>query len=245
MVSTFKNKTVLVTGATRGIGKQIAHDFDACGAHLILTGTDKNQVIKLNCDRKLNARYLCVDFTDKGSFDRFLKEISPMKIDICINNAGINYIDGMLDYPQNKWEELMHVNLDAPFRISQVVARNMKKHLYGRIINIASIYGVISREKRIAYSASKSGLIGLSRAMAIDLAQYGILVNSVSAGFVKTDLTKSILSEGDIRRLEQEIPLKRFATTKDISNTVLFLASEMSSYITGQNIVVDGGYVAI
>lgn len=241
----FKNKTVLITGATRGIGKQMAHDFDTCGAHLILTGTDKHQIIKLNYEHKLNARYLCVDFMDVISLNMFIEEISPMKIDICVNNAGINKRSEFSNIGWDTWRDIMDVNFDAPFYVSQKVAESMKKHRRGKIINIASIFGVVGRDNRVAYIASKSGLIGLTRAMAIDLAPYNILVNSVSAGIVDTDMTKKMLSEKEAEEMKKKIPLGRFATTKEISNAVLFLTSEMNTYITGQNLIVDGGYVSI
>jgi 3-oxoacyl-[acyl-carrier protein] reductase len=121
----------------------------------------------------------------------------------------------------------------------------MKKNNYGRVVNIASIFGVISREKRSIYSSSKSGLIGLTRAMALDLAPHNILVNSVSPGFVLTDLTKKMLGGPEIRELKSKIPIKRLAMPADISKVVLFLSSDLNTYLVGQNIIVDGGYANI
>lgn len=143
------------------------------------------------------------------------------------------------------WEDIINVNLKSPFVLSREVAKIMKKNKYGRIINIGSIFGVISREKRSIYTSSKSGLIGMTKAIAVDLAPYNILVNSVSPGFVLTDLTKEILTSSEIKELELKIPLRRFATPEDISKVVLFLSSDLNTYISGQNIIVDGGYVNI
>ena len=145
----------------------------------------------------------------------------------------------------NDWDDIINVNLRAPFVLSQEVARLMKKNGYGRIVNIASIFGVISREKRAVYTSSKSGLIGLTKSVAVELAPYNILVNCVSPGFVLTDLTKSILTGLEIEDLESRIPLKRLAAPEDISNVVIFLSSNLNTYISGQNIIVDGGYVNI
>jgi 3-oxoacyl-[acyl-carrier protein] reductase len=240
---TFKNKTVLITGATRGIGKQIASDFEELGANLILTSRSANKIYRMN--QKLNAHeYHSVDFTNDLSMKKFLVVLNEIeKVDICINNAGINEITPFFETQETDWNNIMDVNLKAPFIVSQKVAEKMKKQKWGRIINIASIFGVISRDNRVVYSTSKSGLIGLTRAMAIDLAPYNILVNSISAGFVDTDMTRTMLSATEIKELEKKIPLGRLATAKDISKVVVFLASDMNSYITGQNLIADGGYV--
>ena len=119
----------------------------------------------------------------------------------------------------------------------------MIKNKYGRIVNISSIFGTTTLTKRSIYSMTKSGIEGLTRGMALDLAEYNILANSVAPGFTLTDLTKRVLGKDGIKKIEKEIPVKRLASTKDISNTVLYFASDLNSYITGQNIIVDGGYV--
>lgn len=242
----FSNRVVLITGATRGIGKQLAADFEKLGAALILTGTKPEQINELNKSMTKNIRYFCVDFTKEESLTRFIHELQGYeKIDVCINNAGINRIDYFCETLVKDWDDIINVNLKAPFVLCREVAKLMKKNGYGRIINIASIFGVISREKRAIYTSSKSGLIGLTKSMAIDLAPYNILVNCVSPGFVLTDLTKKILTESEIKDLESRIPLGRLATPEDISKVILFLSSELNTYISGQNIIVDGGYVNI
>ncbi len=246
----FKDKVVLITGATRGIGEQLARDFEELGASLILTGAHAEEINKLNEKSAKkpgsNIRYCCVDFSDEASLLAFIRELREYpRIDVCINNAGINKIDPIYDTSLTDWEDIINVNLRAPFVICREVSRLMKKNGYGRIVNIASIFSVISRAKRAIYSSSKSGLLGLTRAVALDLAPYNVLVNCVSPGFVLTDLTREILNASEIEKLASEIPLGRLATPGDISRVVLFLASDLNTYISAQNIIVDGGYVNV
>ena len=247
----FRNKTVLITGATRGIGKQLAHDFQILGANLILTGTRPEEIRRLNealeeKNNKPKVKYHCADFSNEGSLLSFIQELRKYeRIDICVNNAAINRINYIYDALYTDWDDILNVNLRAPFAIIHDVSQIMKKNGYGRIVNIASIFGVISKEKRAIYSSSKSGLVGLTRAAAVDLAPYDILVNCVSPGFVLTELTKQILTKAEIKDLTASVPLGRMAVPEDISKVVLFLSSELNTYITGQNIIVDGGYVNI
>lgn len=246
----FKEQIVLITGATRGIGKQIAKDFEECGANLILTGTDKKQIKELNKSvikqNNSKKKYFAVDFKDKKSTKKFIKELSKYeRIDVCINNAGINRINYIDETLIEDWSDILSVNLEAPFLITAAISKIMKKNGYGRIVNISSIFGVISKEKRSAYSVSKFGLRGLTVASSIELAKYNILVNAVSPGFVLTELTKRILKKEEIKDLVGQIPMGRFATTDEISTIVLFLSSDLNTYMTGQNIIVDGGFVNV
>ncbi|MFA4967958.1 MAG: SDR family oxidoreductase [Candidatus Margulisiibacteriota bacterium] len=231
----FKDQVVLITGATRGIGKQIADDMAAAGAQLILTGT------KPGADN-----YFQVDFTNRKSLDSFISQLEKIKrIDVCINNAGINRINNIDETDPKDWDDIIAVNLTAPFLIIRAVAKLMKKQKYGRIVNISSIFGVVSKEKRSIYSASKFGLRGLTVAASNELARYGILVNSVCPGVVLTDLTKSILTEEEMKAIAAQIPAGRLATPDEISKVVLFLSSKLNTYLTGQDIIVDGGYVNV
>jgi len=245
----FKNKVVLITGATRGIGEQLARDFEKLGADLILTGTNPEQIGELNKSLAKNTgrniKYYCVDFSLEDSLLGFARELKEHpRIDVCINNAGINRISYIYDTSLTDWEDIINVNLKAPFVICREVSQIMKRNGYGRIVNIASILGVVSREKRSIYSSSKSGLIGLTKAVALDLAPYNILVNCVSPGFVVTDMTKKILTGPEIEKLAEKIPLGRMATPEDVTKVIIFLASDLNTYISAQNIIVDGGYVS-
>lgn len=246
----FRGQTVLITGATRGMGKQFADDFAGLGANLILTGTDEDQIDKLNRevkhDKQISKRYYAVDFTSINSTEAFIEVIDTyQKIDVCINNAAINRINFIDETLLKDWKDMLNVNLEAPFMITRAVSKIMKKNRYGRIINIASIFGVISKAKRSIYSTTKFGLQGLTTTSAIELAPYNILVNSVSPGFVLTKLTKSILSEEEMKNLALQVPIGRFAEPEEISRVVLFMASSLNTYLTGQNIVVDGGFVDV
>jgi 3-oxoacyl-[acyl-carrier protein] reductase len=244
----FCGKTAVVTGATRGIGKDIADKLTALGARLLLTGTDKAQIRALNASLKKCSlvRYYHLDLLEDRSIERFLSEAKKAgPIDICINNAGINRINSIENVKTGDWDDIVRVNLRGPFMISRGIGMIMKKAGRGRIVNMASILGVITRGKRAAYTATKAGLIGLTKTSAVDLAPYNVLVNAVSPGFVMTDLTKRILSKGEMSVLKAAIPLGRFASPDEISRVVIFLASDLNTYLTGQNIIVDGGYVDI
>ena len=247
----FTGKVALVTGATRGIGKQIAEDLETLGAELILTGTNRNEIEELNKQSALTEqakkRYFCVEFKCTETINEFVEELKLeySKIDICVNNAGINKIDYIWETEQEDFENILSVNLAAPFMITREVSRMMKTNGYGRIVNISSIFGIISRVKRSMYSVSKFGLNGLTLASSNELAQYNVLVNAISPGFVLTDLTKSILSKNEIEELSKQVPIGRFAEPGEISKAVIFLASDMNTYISGQNIVVDGGYINV
>jgi 3-oxoacyl-[acyl-carrier protein] reductase len=246
----FNGQVALVTGATRGIGKQIAEDFFKLGAKLILTGKNKEQIKILNeslsKEKKKRIQYYSADFTNTKSIEKFIERIRCYdRIDICINNAGINRIHHIDETRIKDWDDIIAVNLKAPFMIMREISKLMKKNGYGRIINISSIYGLISREKRSIYSASKFGIRGLTVATSNELAKYNIFVNTVSPGFVLTDLTKSILSEKEMKELAAQIPARRLASPVDITRVVLFLASSLNTYLTGQNIIVDGGYVNV
>ena len=224
----FKDKVILVTGSSRGIGKQIADDFTSLGGDVI-------RVSSTECN-----------FLDSDEVYSYLDSISKFsKIDICINSAGINRIDYLEEINIKDYDEILKVNLYAPFLISQAVSKVMKKNKYGRIINISSIWGTKTKEQRTSYTTSKAGLIGMTKTMSVELAKHNILVNSVSPGFTLTELTKSILSKKDMKELSKQVPLGRFANVDEISKVVLFLSSDLNTYINGQDIKVDGGFVNV
>jgi 3-oxoacyl-[acyl-carrier protein] reductase len=236
----FKNKSVLVTGGSKGIGNAISKAFFNSGANVYFTSRAKGKIIQ----KKNNfLKSIQVDFNDNESCENFFEKINSIKkIDILINNAGMNKIDYVQNIDDKDWENILNLNLSIPFKLTRLISKKMINNKYGRIVNIGSIFSSISKEKRASYSSSKFGLIGLTKSSAHDLANRGILVNAVSPGFVKTNLTKKILSANEIRKLSSTIPLKRMAGPKEITSCVLFLSSSENTYITGQNIIIDGGF---
>ena len=236
----FTNKTVLVTGGTRGIGASIVRHFENLNAEVIATGVNKDQLHK-SINRRVKYHYL--DLKNEKSISDFIEYISQRKkIDILINNAGMNKIDPIEKIKDEDWHNIYNINLYGPFLLTREISKIMKKNKYGRIVNISSIFGVISREKRAAYSSTKSGLIGLTKATALDLAKDNILVNSISPGVINTELTKNILGEKSMKEISSSIPLKRLGDPDEIAKLVLFLTSDQNTYITGENIIIDGGY---
>ncbi|VFM98265.1 MAG: 3-oxoacyl-[acyl-carrier protein] reductase [Candidatus Kentron sp. G] len=240
----FQDQTVLVTGASRGIGRQIALDLSACGARLIVTAMDHGRESVLRDELGESMVFLPVDFSDRDSTDRFLHEIGALeRIDACVNNAGMLLSSKpVFEIESPDWDEIQAVNLKAPFLVTQAVARVMRRQGYGRIVNVTSIWGHITIPGRAAYTSSKFGLRGLTTSAAADLAPDNILVNAVAPGFTLTEMVKKNFSPSDIEALAGSIPLGRLASTAEISRAVLFLASALNTYITGQSLVIDGGY---
>jgi len=246
-----KGKTAFITGGTMGIGAAIAEEFYKSGAQLIITGVESQEEIdKLNLEAKnkgkTNFRYIRADFSNENAFDNLFRILDEYpKIDICINNAGTNRNNPIEDVKLEDFNLLLDINLKAPFRITQYMGKRMKEAHYGRIVNLASIWSVISRSGRTAYTITKSAIVGLTKTSAIELAPYNILVNAVSPGFTLTELTKKTLAEEEYNELLATIPAKRFAEPEEIAKTILFLASDLNTYITAQNIIIDGGFTNV
>ena len=243
----FIGKTALVTGATRGIGKAIADTLWASGADVYLTGTKQEEIDRLNEEVKQNnierKHYLCVDLSNEHSLKVFLLQLSGIeRIDICVNNAGINIVRDFCEVSYEEFIKVQQVNVFGPRQILGVVVPKMKAHNYGRIVNIASIWSVINRPGRSSYGISKNAIHGLTKALSIELAQYNIMVNSVSPGFTMTELTKNTNTKEQLVELAGKVAAKRLADPQEQANVVAFLCSEQCSYMTGQNLVVDGGY---
>ncbi|MDD3375230.1 MAG: SDR family NAD(P)-dependent oxidoreductase [Candidatus Omnitrophica bacterium] len=238
--NSLNNLTVLVTGGTRGIGCAIVEVFLDQGATVIYTGIKKEDPNKNN-----RAKYVQLDFCSDESVAQALETIlSHHRIDILINNAGINIIEPIDQLKEEHWDRIFKVNLKGSAWLIKEFSRHMiDQGIKGKVLNISSIFGVVSRAKRASYSSSKSGILGLTRASALDLAPHQILVNALSPGFTDTELTREVLGEEGMRELAQQIPLKRCADVKEIAHWALFLCSPHNSYITGQNFVVDGGFI--
>ena len=240
-------KTALITGATRGIGKAIAQKFIESGAAVVLTGT-KDDVVKRLIRENKNPKihWLQADFSTRQGINSFIDKLKYIdSIDICINNAGINTIKPFKSYSNDEYERLLSVNLTAPFSLAQYLVIGMKEKGFGRIINVASIWSLITKPERALYSTAKTGMLGFTRALAVEYGPWNILVNAVSPGFTRTELTEQSLSADEMKLLSSQIPLQRFADPDEIAMTALFLCSDLNSYITGQNIAIDGGYTLV
>jgi len=242
----FKNKTVIITGGTRGIGRSLVNFFTDVDANVIFTGTKKYNSVNFD-SLKNNSRvqYIELDYSSEKSVKQFIHLVKDLdRVDVLINNAGVNKIDNISEISADDWDWINTINLKGPFLLTQAVSEDMKKQNSGKIINIASIFSVISKVKRATYSATKWGLIGFTKAVALELAPFNIQVNAVSPGFVDTDLTRKILGLENMKQLEETIPQGRLAQPEEIAKAVLFLCSDQNTYITGQNIVVDGGFTS-
>ena len=222
----FSKKKIIITGGSRGIGKKIAQDFIKLGAQVTSIST-KNYDLSKSKDLK-----------------RLIKYIQSLnKIDILVNNAGINFSELNRNFSEEKFNDLININLKAAFILTKEVSKKMKKNKFGRIINIASIASERVREGRSVYSTSKFGLIGFTKTVSVELAKYNILVNAVSPGFIDTEMTRTMLTKTEIRKLSNQVPMNKLGSSSDISNAVIFLCSELNTFITGHNLVVDGGFL--
>tara|TARA_B100000963_G_scaffold352288_1_gene365227 strand:+ start:1248 stop:1964 length:717 start_codon:yes stop_codon:yes gene_type:complete len=236
MITSFKGKNILVTGYSSGIGNCLIKKYLSLGAKVYSTST------KLEFKKK-NLIVLKCNFLNQNSQNIFFKKIENITFDVVVNNAGINIIDEIYNIKDQDIEKIIKINLTIPAQIIKLTSRRMIKKRKGKIINISSIFGSISKSKRALYSSSKSGLIGLTKASALDLAKYNILVNSVSPGFIDTKLTRKILGKNLMKKIKNQIPLKKIAKPDEIIPYIIFLSSDNNNYITGQNCVIDGGFV--
>ena len=235
-------KTALITGATGGIGQAIAKQMKERGAKLILSGTKENVLNQMVKDLGDDVKSVVANLQDKDSILSMAKNAEACygKIDILVNNAGIT-IDGLLMRMKDEdWDTVMNVNLSACMRLTRQVLRGMLKRRYGRIIFISSIVGYTGNAGQSNYSASKSGLIGLSKSLAAEVASRGITCNLVAPGFISTPMTDK-LTEDQKNNIIKNIPVDRLGSPKDISAACVYLASEESSFITGTTLHVNGG----
>lgn len=232
-------KLAIVTGGTRGIGQAIALELQNKGAEVLITGTQSN------FSPKNNFRYFGVDFSDRKATLEFVAMLREVEPDILINNAGINKIMAFDEIPLEDFDKVQQINQYAPFLLCQAVIPKMKEKAWGRIVNICSIWGKISKEYRASYSTSKFALDGMTSALSAEVSQYGILANCVSPGFIDTELTRSVLGENGINKLLSQVPVGRMGSVEEIAKFVVWLSSKENTYITGQNIAIDGGFTRV
>ena len=242
-----KDKVALITGGARGIGKAIALAYARQGSDIVVADVNLEEAEKTAQEIEALGRKafaLTVDVTDYSKVEDAVNKILDKfaKIDILVNNAGITKDNLLLRMSQPDWDAVLNVNLKGTFNCIKAVSRPMIKHRYGRIVNIASIIGIIGNPGQANYSASKAGIIALTKTAAKELASRNINVNAVAPGFIQTEMTAKLPEEVK-QKMKEAIPLAKFGTPEDVANLCLFLASEDASYITGQTIVVDGGMV--
>jgi NAD(P)-dependent dehydrogenase (short-subunit alcohol dehydrogenase family) len=234
----FDNKTVLVTGATRGIGAAIAIAFREAGAKVIGTGTQPESTGPFD-------EYFQADFSDLYQINACADYVRSIEPDILVNNAGINKNLPFVEIDPVLFQRIQQVNVFAPFSLCQAAIPSMQRKRWGRIVNISSIWGKIGKEHRASYSASKFALDGLTLSLAAEHAADGILANCVAPGFTDTDLTQKMLGEEGIRKILATVPIRRMASVEEIAGFVVWLGSLENSYITGQNIAIDGGFARV
>jgi 3-oxoacyl-[acyl-carrier protein] reductase len=236
-------RTALVTGSTRGIGRGIANTLSECGANVAVVGRDAAKAEMVATTLK-NGRGFACELTDPAAVVALVEDVEKAfgGIDILVNNAGITKDNLLIRLKDEDWDVVMNANLKAAFITTRAATRGMMKRRWGRVINIASIVGLIGNKGQANYAASKAGLIGLTKSVAKELGSRNILANVVAPGFIDTDMTADMTPEAR-ETLSKQIPLERLGTPNDIAGTVAFLASEHASYITGQVFVVDGGMV--
>jgi len=226
MIKKIENVVALVTGASRGIGKSIVKRFEEDGVKVI---SPTRTQMDLNSD---------------VSVDKFIKSLKD-PISILVNDAGINPISEMTNMQDENISTTLQVNLISPIRLIRALLPSMIAQKYGRIVNISSIWSFVSKNGRSIYSVSKCGLDALTRSVAIEVARYNVLVNSLAPGYINTELTKKNNTSREISAIASQIPIGRLGEPEEIATIVAFLCSQKNTYLTGQTIVVDGGYVCL
>ena len=240
------DKCALITGATRGIGKQIAITLAKQGYNIALNYRKENEELENTKKEieKIGVQVLAVkgDVANFENCENFVKQVIERfgQIDVLVNNAGITKDMLLMRMKKEDFEQVIDTNLVGTFNVTKNVVPYMMKARYGRIINISSVVGISGNAGQTNYSASKAGIIGFTKSLAKEIASRNVLVNAVAPGFIETNMT-DVLKDDVKQEIAKNIPLKRMGTAQDVANVVKFLASDDSSYITGQVINVDGG----
>jgi len=238
----FQDKNVLVTGASRGIGAGIIDTFLNYGAKVVATGTSDESVNKIKQNTNPNLYALTLNLNSKDSIKNLFTHLSDKELmpHILINNGGITQDNLILRMSDEEWDSVINTNLSGTFYMIKNAVKQMIKYKFGRIITISSVIGHTGNPGQVNYSASKAGLIGLTKSLAREVGSRNITVNAISPGFIQTDMTNK-LDDNQIENLLKSIPLKRLGTIDDVVSSTLFLSSDLASYITGETIHVNGG----
>jgi 3-oxoacyl-[acyl-carrier protein] reductase len=237
----FKNKNILITGASGGIGNELVKKFVSLGGNVLGTGT-KTEKLDLLKKKYPNIKVKKFDVIEHSRIEEFIDNVALELggLDILINNAGTNMDNLSLRMKDEEWKKVIDINLTSTFLLAKSAIKKMLKNKFGRIINITSIVGHTGNLGQANYSASKSGIIGMSKSLAIEYAKKNITINCVSPGFIQSDMTMNIAEKVKLY-LTSRIPMGRLGTGEDVSNCVAFLSSTEASYITGETIHVNGG----
>ena len=243
MVFNLKGKSALVTGASGGIGSAVTRALHNQGAELIINGTRSSELEKLAAELGNNVHVLQGDLADAYSIGHLAEEaekISDNGIDILVNNAGITRDNLLVRLSDQDLMDVINLNLIAGFHLTRKMIRGMMKRKWGRVIGISSVVGITGNAGQTNYAAAKAGMIGFSKALALEVASRGITVNNIAPGFIKTPMTED-LSEEQVTRLQASIPIGRLGKAEDVAAAVVYLASSEASYVTGATLNVNGG----
>jgi 3-oxoacyl-[acyl-carrier protein] reductase len=236
-----EGKVILVTGASRGIGKAIASQLKALGGNVIGTATSEHGAANIS-EYLGEGQGLVLNVTDDASISAMFDLIKEKhgSVDVLVNNAGITRDNLMMRMKDDEWDDIIDTNLTSVFKISKAVLRAMMKKRNGRIINIGSVVGTMGNAGQVNYATAKAGLIGFTKSLAREVASRGITVNTVSPGFIDTDMTQTLTDEQK-EGIFAQVPANRLGKPEEIANAVAFLASDSAAYITGETLHVNGG----
>jgi 3-oxoacyl-[acyl-carrier protein] reductase len=241
-----KGKGALVTGASGGIGKAIAKALHAQGATVAISGTNKEKLDALAAELGDRVFVLPCDLRDRAAVAKLGEEAEKAlgQVDILVNNAGITHDNLFMRMKDEEWDEVIAVNLTSVFVLIRTILRNMMRRRYGRIVNIASISGVLGNPGQPNYAASKAGLVGMTKSLAREVSARGITANCIAPGFISTPMTDA-LTQKQVDAIAAAIPAQKFGKPEDIAAAVVFLASDEAAYITGETMNINGGMVMV